>query len=154
VCPFFRGNINIVPLLIPPLRERKDDIPELTSYFFSKLSKPKTIDAGALKLMMEYSWPGNVRELEALVERIAIFSEKNVVTIEDLPPEMSHKKPTEALSLSDFPDTGIVFEDWERNLFVKALGKAEGNMVAAAKLLGMSYRAFRYRAHAFGLKEE
>jgi transcriptional regulator with PAS, ATPase and Fis domain len=146
--------LNIVPLVIPPLRERKDDIPELIIQFFSKLSKPKAVEADALKLMLEYHWPGNVRELEAVIERIAIFSNKNTVTVADLPPEITQRNSSTTCSPWDLPDKGIVFEEWERHLFAKALEKAGGNMVAAAKLLGMSYRAFRYRAHAFGLKEE
>lgn len=149
---FYR--LNVVPITIPPLRERKEDIPILINHFFSKFGRTKTIEPSAMKLIMKYNWPGNIRELEAMVERIAVLSRGDKVRIEDLPPELTGRRPLSGASLPDIPDEGIVFEEWERKLLVRAMEKANGNMAAAAKLLGMSYRTFRYRANSFGLKDK
>lgn len=146
---FYR--LNVVPITIPPLRERKEDIPILISHFFSKLGHTKTIEPLAMKSIMEYHWPGNIRELEAVVERIAVLSTGDKVRLEDLPPELTGRRPLSGAAQLDIPDEGIVFEEWERKLMVRAMEKAGGNMATAARLLGMSYRTFRYRANRFGL---
>jgi DNA-binding NtrC family response regulator len=137
--------------MIPPLRERKEDIPILINHFFSKLGHLKTIEPSAMKLIMEYNWPGNIRELEAVVERVAVLSNRDKVRPEDLPPELTGRRSLSSAALPDIPDEGIVFEEWERKLLVRAMEKAGGNMATAARLLGMSYRTFRYRANRFGL---
>jgi DNA-binding NtrC family response regulator len=146
---FYR--LNVVPIIIPPLRERKEDIPILINHFFSKLGHTKTIEPSAMKLIMEYNWPGNIRELEAVVERVAVLSSRDKVRPEDLPPELTGKRSLPGAALPDIPDQGFVFEEWERELLARAMEKANGNMAKAAKLLGMSYRTFRYRANSFGL---
>jgi transcriptional regulator with PAS, ATPase and Fis domain len=147
---FYR--LNVVPIIIPPLRERKEDIPVLIKHFFSKFGRTKTIEPSAMKLIMEYNWPGNIRELEAVIERVTVLSNRDSVHPEDLPSEFTGKRFLSADDL-DIPDEGIVFEEWERKLLVRALEKTNGNMAAAAKLLGMSYRTFRYRANNFGLND-
>jgi DNA-binding NtrC family response regulator len=148
---FYR--LNVVPVMIPPLRERKEDIPVLINHFFAKLGHTKTIEPSAMKLIMEYNWPGNIRELEAVVERIAVLSNRDTVCLEDLPPEVTGRRFLSSAALPDIPDEGIVFEEWERKLLIRAMEKAKGNMVTAAKLLGMSYRTFRYRANRFGVND-
>lgn len=147
---FYR--LNVVPIIIPPLRERKEDIPILIKHFFTKFGRTKTIEPSAMKLFMEYNWPGNIRELEAVIERVTVLSNRDSVYPEDLPSELTGKRllPADAL---DIPDEGIVFEEWERKLLARALEKSHGNMVTAAKLLGMSYRTFRYRANRLGLND-
>ncbi|MFC1585479.1 sigma-54-dependent transcriptional regulator [Fibrobacterota bacterium] len=149
---FYR--LNVVPITIPPLRERKEDIPILINHFFSKLGRMKIIEPSAMKLIMEYNWPGNIRELEAVVERIAVLSSGVTVQLEDIPPEVRGEKISLSAGLPDISDEGMVFEDWERGLLVRALEKNQGNMTAAAKYLGMSYRTFRYRANRLGLNEK
>jgi two-component system response regulator AtoC len=149
---FYR--INIVPIVIPPLRDRKEDIPVLIDRFFSKLGQKKEINQEVMTILMNHNWPGNVRELEALVERIAVFSRNNTISINDLPSELTNKKLPANQSVWDLPDNGIVFEELERHLLIKALEKANGNMMTAAKLMGMNYRAFRYRANKFGIRTE
>jgi DNA-binding NtrC family response regulator len=146
---FYR--LNVVPIMIPPLRERKEDIPILINHFFSKLGRTKTIEPSAMKLIMEYNWPGNIRELEAVVERIAVLSTGDKVHLEDLPPELTGRRSLSSAALPDIPDEGIVFEEWERGLLVRAMEKSGGNMATAARFLGMSYRTFRYRANRLGL---
>ena len=149
---FYR--LNVIPIVIPPLRERKEDIPILINHFFSKLGRTKTIEPSAMKLIMEYNWPGNIRELEAVIERVTVLSNRDKVHTEDLPPELTGKRFLPGTALPDIPDEGIVFEEWERKLMGRAMEKANGNMATAAKLLGMSYRTFRYRAKCFGLNDK
>jgi DNA-binding NtrC family response regulator len=146
---FYR--LNIVPIVIPPLRERKEDVPALVDHFFMKVGKRNGIDKELLAVLINYDWPGNVRELETVIQRIAVFSKGNTVTMNDLPPELANRQPEPVQTILDIPEEGIVFEELERNLFEKALEKSNGNMVTAAKLLGMNYRAFRYRVINFGL---
>jgi DNA-binding NtrC family response regulator len=148
---FYR--LNIVPICVPPLRERREDIPLLIEHFFSRLGQPKEIDSEAMQLLLEHDWPGNVRELEALIERITVFSENQMITIEDLPVEITKKAAKVSVTIWDLPEHGIVLEELERQLISNALERSHGNMAAAAKLLGLSYRAFRYRANSYGLRE-
>lgn len=152
---FYR--INIIPIVIPPLREREQDIRALITHFINKSGKPKTIDPEALRMLLDYSWPGNVRELEAVMERISVLSTLPVITIADLPHEIKHGTtsgiPMNTITSSvDIPHGGIVFEDLEKHLLIQALEKSDGVMAEAAKLLGMSYRTFQYRAEKFGIR--
>ena len=148
---FYR--LNIIPITIPPLRERNEDIKALINYFINRSGRPKTVEPEALRLLTGYNWLGNVRELEAVMERISVLSSNDVITVDDLPVELKR--------ISDVPGKiqpweltkeGIVFEDLERNLLMQALQKSNGIMADAAKLLGMTYRTFQYRAEKFGLK--
>jgi len=150
---FYR--LNIVPIFIPPLRERKDDIPGLINHFFEKFGRKETVEEEAMLHLLEYEWPGNVRELEAVIERIAVLSHGAGVTLQDLPNELK-KRPQHVQSGSpwDIPDSGINYKEWEQKLYSIAYDKAGGNMTEAARLLGLTYRAFRYRAEQSGLKEK
>jgi two-component system, NtrC family, response regulator AtoC len=153
---FYR--LNVIPVNIPPLRERIDDIPALINFFMSRRAKAKKISPRATELMCGYAWPGNVRELEAVMERTIILSAGDEIEVADLPPELrqpgaSASSLTPEKTSTDIPDAGIVFEEWERELLQKALVKAGGNVAEAARLLGMTYRTFYYRAQKFGLLE-
>ncbi|HUI91153.1 MAG TPA: sigma-54 dependent transcriptional regulator [Chitinivibrionales bacterium] len=146
--------LNIIPIVIPPLRERKEDIEALVAYFISRSGRPKTVEEPAMKFIKEYQWPGNVRELEAVMERITVLSTSNVIKVEDLPQELcAAPSSASAPAASAIPEEGIVFEEWEKNMLAEALKRSNGVMADAAKLLGMSYRTFQYRAEKFGLKE-
>jgi len=136
------------------LRERKEDIPALIEHFLKKFGQRKVVDEEAMAAFCKYSWPGNVRELEAAIERIAVFSRNATIGLADLPAEISKFPTQQGNSSWNIPEDGLVFKDIERDILAKALSKANGNMTAAAKLLGMSYRAFRYRANEFGLRGE
>jgi DNA-binding NtrC family response regulator len=146
--------LNIIPISIPPLRERGEDLEALVRFFISRSGRPKTVDDAATKLIREYSWPGNVRELEAVMERITVLSSSDRITVDDLPVELRVARSVGAISSSaDLPREGIVFEEWEKNMLAQALRQSGGVMADAAKLLGMTYRTFQYRAEKFGLKE-
>ena len=145
---FYR--LNIIPLVIAPLRERPEDIPALARMFLSRRGK-KTLSDDALAALRNYPWPGNVRELEAIIERIAILSPSDTITARDIPSEIRSKSSEGGSSLPLFPPGGIVFDEWERSLLEQALNRSGGVMTEAAKLLGMTYRTFQYRAEKFGL---
>jgi two-component system response regulator HydG len=122
--------LNIIKIKIPPLRERKSDIPLLTQHFIKKHSegmnsKVTGISKGALGSLMEYSWPGNVRELENAIEHALIMAGSSSIMPHDLPPFDSHQGPVSRL------------DEAERALILKALDEAGGNKYKAAKLLGI-----------------
>ena len=148
---FYR--LNIIPITIPPLRERNEDIKALINYFINRSGRPKTVEPQALRLLTSYNWLGNVRELEAVMERITVLSSNDVITVDDLPVELKRTSEVPcALPLWELPKVGVVFEELERSLILQALNKSNGVMADAAKLLGMTYRTFQYRAEKFGLK--
>ncbi|MCI0515763.1 sigma-54 dependent transcriptional regulator [candidate division KSB1 bacterium] len=131
--------INVFPIQLPPLRERKDDIPILIEYFLKKHgTNTNKIDKNALKLLMHYQWPGNVRELENIIERLLILVGDRGVTPQDLPPQI-YIEESNSLAL-EIPEEGISLEDVEKGLIQKALAKAHGNKSRAAKLLGITRR--------------
>jgi DNA-binding NtrC family response regulator len=150
---FYR--LNIIPITIPPLRERGEDIEALVNFFISRSGKPKTVEATAMSLIKEYSWHGNVRELEAVMERITVLSTNTIIGVDDLPLELRRSQattPAPSSSTCELPREGIVFEEWEKGMLSQALERSNGVMADAAKLLGMTYRTFQYRAEKFDLK--
>jgi len=133
--------INVFPIFIPPLRERKEDIPDLVAHFLKKNKAPaEKIDGAAIKLLMKYHWQGNVRELENVIERSLILAGNDVITPEVLPPHIRGEVETERSVSLEIPDDGLSIEDVERNLIHNALKKANGNKSNAAKLLGITRR--------------
>ncbi len=132
--------INVFPVVLPPLREREEDIPDLVVHFLTqKKADPDGIDAGALKCLMAYSWPGNVRELENIIERALILSGGKSIAADDLPLHvrgLGGESAPPARSAADLP----TLEEMERRLIERALEKAEGNKSKAAKLLGITRR--------------
>ena len=150
---FYR--LNVIPIVIPPLRDRKDDIPALVRHFLTRSQRAKTILPEALDLLNRYDWPGNVRELQAVMERVCVLTKGTEIRPVDLPFELQDEGRRQAESAHggfEIPAQGIIFEEWERTLMGQALGRTHGNMADAAKLLGMTYRTFQYRAMKFGLK--
>jgi two-component system, NtrC family, response regulator AtoC len=144
--------LNIIPIYIPALRERKEDIPVLVEHFLSRSGRRKTIDPKALELLSEYDWPGNVRELEAVMERTSILSPGDRITVDDLPLELRGGAAPPPECEPTLPPDGTAFEEWEKNLLARALRESNNVMADAAKRLGMTYRTFQYRAAKFRLK--
>jgi len=151
--------INVIPIALPSLRERREDIPLLVGHFLRKSCESmglpaKKISAEAMRLLENHAWPGNVRELENLVERAVALSTSEVITAEDLPAELSYGggSPRQGPSL---PDEGLDLETYlERvraDLMRQALDRTAGVQTQAAELLGMSFRSFRYYAKKAGL---
>ncbi len=147
---FYR--LNIIPITIPPLRERKEDIPILIEHFMSRSGRVRAMDPAALDAMRRYDWPGNVRELEAVMERMTVLCPRGEIRLDDLPLELTGAARPQAEAQVKLPPEGVDFEQWEREMLAQALREASGVMAEAAKRLGMTYRTFQYRATKFGLK--
>jgi two-component system, NtrC family, response regulator PilR len=150
---FYR--LNVVPVNIPPLRDRKEDIPLLAEHFLRKTSNdPKRLTSAAMKVLMDYSWKGNVRELENIIERVALLTEKEEITPADLPSEITGYAG-ELKSIPVLTEEGIdidgIMGDMEKKYLLMALEKAGGVKTEAAKLLNISFRSFRHRLHKYGI---
>ena len=159
---FYR--INVIPLRLPPLRERLDDIPQLAEHFVGKfaqqMGKPITgISKAALARLREYAWPGNIRELENAMERAVALERTPSILPDSLPEQLNGPAPEPPLAVpaaDAFPDAGFDLElhvqHIEREYIAEALRRAGGVKVKAAELLGMSFRSFRYYTKKYNLK--
>ncbi len=151
---FYR--LNVIHLHIPPLRERKEDIPLLIEHFIKKfVSTEKRISPGAMSLLMNYTWKGNVRELENVLERILLMSaDKEEISVEDLPQEMVISSP-ETRAVPELTKEGLDIEEFmantEKRYLLEALALADGVKTDAAKLLNLSFRSFRHRLQKYGI---
>ncbi|MEQ1564001.1 MAG: sigma-54 dependent transcriptional regulator [Myxococcota bacterium] len=155
---FYR--LDVVPIRIPPLRERAADVPLLVEYFLDKFSRGfgrelKGVDGEAMAMLQRYRWPGNVRELRNVIERITLLCPEEVVRVEHLPPELRFAGGAATTAECPFvlPEEGVDLEAVERGLLVQALARTSGNQSAAARLLGISRYALRYRMEKFQLSE-
>lgn len=158
--------INVIELNVPPLRDRAEDIPLLIENVIDKLTKDTdlvkpTLDDSALQLLQKYGFPGNVRELENILERALTLCENDVIYAADLrlPQFNDSKEPTKNIDIStDLVDDDMPLEDRlgniEKDAIIKALEQTRYNKTAAAKLLGMSFRALRYRLKKLGLDKK
>ncbi len=145
--------ISVIPILLPPLRERKDDIPMLTQHFIDKHGgKGCKILPEALDILNSYDWPGNVRELENIIERVLVLRKKdNIISPEDIPDYIRIKQCSSPISL-EIPDDGIKLEEVEKALIVNALNKAKQNQTRAAELLAISRQTLIYRMQKYDIK--
>ena len=150
--------LNIIPIVIPPLRNRRDDIPALVDFFIAKhvagSHRPiRGLTPGARNLIMGYSWPGNVRQLESAIERAILLCEGNEIEVEDLPVEIRQEGTSAAAFNFKLPPEGISFDEVERSLITQAMEQTNWNITRAAKLLGLSFRTLQYRLEKFGIKK-
>ena len=133
--------LNVFPIYLPPLRERKEDIPDLITHFLKKNHQPDDkIDPKVITALMNYHWPGNVRELENIIERMIILAGDDPITPDFLPPQIQGFSPTSTSVSLDIPEQGISIDQVEWQLIQNALKKAGGNKSKAAKLLGITRR--------------
>jgi two-component system response regulator PilR (NtrC family) len=151
--------INVIPILLPALRQRREDIPLLVDHFVQKHCEemgiePRPIESAAMRILEEYRWPGNVRELENMIERVLALSTGDTITAQDIPTHLrdgGHPRPGEV----DLPDDGLNLEgyldDIRAGLMRQALDRTSGVQTQAAELLGMSFRSFRYYAKKMGV---
>lgn len=151
---FYR--LNVIPIEIPPLRDRKEEIPSLIKFFINRYStniKKGGIEFSdeALEALVNYKWIGNIRELENFIERVAILNDGKTIKIADLPKEILNNRS----EFTEFaiPDEGINLDGVERNLIVQALKKANNNQTKAAKLLGITRHTLMYRMEKYNIKE-
>jgi DNA-binding NtrC family response regulator len=140
--------INIFPLKLPPLRERKEDIPELIEHFLNNMGE-KGITSQAKMKLMEYDWPGNIRELLNILERAAIVADQTI-DVQHLPGMTSDLGSDSGVI--DIPDEGLNLDDLEKNLIMSAIEKAEGNKTKAAEFLGLTRRRLYSMMERFGIK--
>jgi len=146
---FYR--INVVPITIPPLRERPEDVTPLANFFLQSMTvdlrRPaRSISATAYKMLERYAWPGNVRELRNVIERTIILEEDKEILPDHLPDELRLGKGVVSLAPGlKLPAGGIDLEELEKDLILQALTQARGNKTKAATLLGMSRDTLRYR---------
>ncbi|MBL8210768.1 MAG: sigma-54-dependent Fis family transcriptional regulator [Bryobacterales bacterium] len=147
----------VIPLTLPPLRERPDDIPELVTLFFDKFKQQMhrpdlRLHASLLPYFTHYRWPGNVRELENVLERLVVLTRGDEVCVDDLPDFLRREKPPlEAIQL-DLPPEGISLEGVERELVFRALEKANWNQTKAAEYLDISRKQLIYRMEKFNFR--
>ena len=143
--------INVVPVDIPPLRERSEDIPLLAEYYLKKFTPEKeiNIEKDALRKLIHYQWPGNVRELRNVMQRISLFA-SNEIKVKDLPSEIRDDHPIHSLTKACHRcliNEEMTFEEvvacLEKNLIQQSLQETNGNKTQAAKLLKMNFSTFR-----------
>lgn len=154
---FYR--INVVPIVIPPLRERKEDIPLLVDHFIKKFNREnnknvKGISPEALELLMNYEWPGNVRELENLIERVIALTQKEIIQADDLPFfQNSYSKINELKEsiLSGKVSFIKAEEEFEKSIILDALKRTNFIQSRAAELLGISRRILKYKMDKLGI---
>ena len=156
--------VNVVTITLPPLRDRRSDIPLLANHTLARFShlaegRVKEISREAMERLIDYSWPGNVRQLESAIERAILLCESDAITPRDLPQEVLARKSAGRIERSsggdrfEIPAEGINFEHLERDIILQAMEKAEWVIAKAAKMLGMSYRTLQYRLDKFGIKK-
>jgi len=144
--PFYR--LNVVTVVMPPLRRRKGDIPALVSHFVEKYAKiynkvVRTLGPGTLNALLAHDWPGNVRELENAVERAIVLCANGELTVDDLPPSLRGPKAHAPAASTVAP--GATLRDMERDAILRTLALVDGSTTLAAEMLGISVRKVQYR---------
>ena len=156
--------LNVIQLPVPALRERREDIPQLTTHYLDKLAADNAlpelkIDDSAMQALGEYAFPGNVRELENILERATTLCENNTVTVNDLQlptdvtvtTQASTTAPPQEMDSNNIP-LDAYMDNIEKDALIKALEQTRYNKTAAAKQLGITFRALRYRLKKLGLE--
>jgi transcriptional regulator with PAS, ATPase and Fis domain len=152
---FYR--LKVIPIVLPPLRERREDIPLLVQHFLDHYNRElrkntREVDAEAMQKLVVYDWPGNIRELRNVVERILILEDKDRIELSDLPSGIVGQPRNPGPAASPAASLGsMTLEDLERSAIGEALARCGHNQVQAAKLLGISRDTLRYRMKKFGL---
>ncbi len=149
---FYR--LNVVSILLPPLRERKDDIPILAQHFLKEYAKENDkniegITPEAMNILMDYSWPGNVRELRNVIERMVVLARSPKLTVKDLPPNI--RTASVSHNLHPIITKATSLEEANRQMIITALKMNNGNRTEAAKQLGISRRTLQRKLHEYGL---
>jgi len=153
--------LNVVPIHIPPLRERVEDIPLLADHFLSAAAArfgrgSIALSPQALERLQQHCWPGNVRELEDGIERMVVLTRGPRLEVEDLPPAIQRGPGPGGGSADEFrlPPGGVRLPELERHLIRQALERSRGGLGQAARLLGLSYKTLQYRVRKHGLERE
>jgi two-component system response regulator PilR (NtrC family) len=152
--------ISVIPIELPPLRERSEDISELATHFVEKFCGPTgrnlTVSENAMKLLERYSWPGNVRELEHTIERAVALEHTSSIEPERLPEKITNYNPYRVAEAMEFPEEGINLtahlDQLEKSYLVEALRRTSGNQTNAAEVLRMSVRSLRHLLDKHGIR--
>jgi transcriptional regulator with GAF, ATPase, and Fis domain len=152
--------ISVIPIELPPLRERAEDISELANHFVHKFCEPAgrtlAISENALRLLERYSWPGNVRELEHTIERAVALEQTGSIQPERLPEKISNYNPYRVAEAMEFPEEGINLtahlDQLEKAYVLEALRRTAGNQTNAADLLNLSVRSLRHLLDKHGAR--
>ncbi len=160
---YFR--LHVIQIVIPPLRERREDIPVLAMHFIGKFAKEmgkpiSRIDGEAMRALLAHDYPGNVRELENIIERATIIETKDVISLASLPPNVTKNDSLRTGTVPVYPEIfdvegaslDTLVDRLEKELLLKALERAGGNKTEAAKLLNISFRSMRYRLDKHGIE--
>jgi len=144
--------LNVVPIFLPALRDRKEDIPLLIEFFLRRFNeenkKDVSIAPDAVRLLMNYNWPGNVRELENTIERLVVMSNGKIIESSDLPINLKLQTPKEFMQKESLK-AGI--EDIEKSSILDALEKSDWIQAKAAKMLGITPRQIGYKIKKYGI---
>jgi len=163
--------LKVIPIVCPPLRDRKEDIEELAMHFMRKAGlasgrEVRGISPEALEALKAFHWPGNVRQLEWAIERAVVLGESSRVELEDLPPEIlltrEETSPGETRAAAVAPSSNALtpvipetsWEEHEKAKIMEALQRTNGNITRAAQLLGMTFRTLQYRLEKFGIRKQ
>ncbi len=151
--------INVIEIAVPPLRDRREDIPVSLDYFLKKYSKSegkeiKGFSKEALKYLLRYDYPGNVRELSNIVERATVMATKNVIDVSDLPEEVVRSSAAHVNFASGGATTlPEVLKEIEKSMILEALKEENFVKLRAAKKLGISERVLRYKMKLYGIED-
>ena len=160
----FYYRLHVFPIVVPPLRERKEDILPLIDYFMDKFNKKLELSAGidseVKKMLLRYEWPGNIRELENLIERMILLARNNLITVNELPGEL--KAALEGSLITQTDDEKKPFKDFmrdhvenvERQMIIKCLEESGGNVTKAAKQMGLSRKGLQLKMIRYNLRKE
>ena len=149
--------LNVVPIDIPPLRAHKEDIPELANLFLARFAKESGrqisgISPAALRILTNFHWPGNVRELENIIERSCALAQGPVLEADDIHLDVERVKPPQVGDA--FLPSGMTMDQWEEEMIREAVKRSNGNKSQAARLLGLSRNALRYRLSKMGIEDD
>jgi two-component system, NtrC family, response regulator AtoC len=152
---FYR--LNVVPIQMPPLRDRREDIPALANAFLKEFaSKNKKtlveIEPGAMEILVAYPWKGNVRELRAAIEGAVVLGRRDRIGVRELPASVRNFNPSSGESAGPSTRSNMTVEQAEKQLIFDALKSADGNRTEAAKRLGISRRTLHRKLHAYHLE--
>jgi two-component system, NtrC family, response regulator AtoC len=155
--------LNVFPIDVPPLRERKEDILPLVDYFMEKFNKKLdlavTVDNEVKETLLRYEWPGNIRELENLIERMMLMAQNNIITLQEIPSEF--KAAVDKAIITQTDDSKKPFKDFMRShmenvesqMIIKCLEESGGNVTKAAKELGLSRKGLQLKMIKYGLRK-
>jgi DNA-binding NtrC family response regulator len=146
--------LSVIILRMPPLRERKDDIPLLVRHFLKKYNMTANVHMNdeAFSTLLSYGWPGNIRELESVIERASVLRRTDVITLAELPEKLAKQGGGVEDIILNLPEDGLSLKDLERSLITKALDKFYGNQTRAAAYLGITRPTLIYRMEKYGMK--